>query len=59
MVGGKPVWDDSDPLWQIYGEIAQAAGLDWAGEWLGFKEYPHCQLPSANWRKLIKTAVIV
>jgi peptidoglycan L-alanyl-D-glutamate endopeptidase CwlK len=57
MRAGKPVWgteakEDMD-LWQIYGELGQAAGLDWAGEWISFKEYPHLQAPGANWRLLI------
>lgn len=40
---GKLVWDDKDPLWQLYGECVKEAGLFWAGDWKRFKEYPHAQ----------------
>lgn len=41
---GKCVWDNSDPAWQVMGRIARKLGLDWAGDWKRFKEYPHVQL---------------
>jgi peptidoglycan L-alanyl-D-glutamate endopeptidase CwlK len=44
LVDGKPVWDDKDPLWQSIGRLGEAAGLEWAGRWKKFKEYPHFQL---------------
>lgn len=40
---GKPVWDDSDPIWQTIGKIGESVGLEWAGRWLNFREYPHFQ----------------
>jgi peptidoglycan L-alanyl-D-glutamate endopeptidase CwlK len=43
MRGGKPVWSDKDPVWQTVGELGEAAGLEWAGRWTKFKEYPHFQ----------------
>ena len=42
IVGGKAVWGD-DALWIKCGEIAEGIGLEWAGRWVKFKEYPHCQ----------------
>ncbi|MDX9789050.1 MAG: M15 family metallopeptidase [Desulfobacterales bacterium] len=50
MVGGKIDWSMRRPdLWKIYGEVAVAEGLEWAGNWPGSKvEYPHCQL--AQWK---------
>jgi peptidoglycan L-alanyl-D-glutamate endopeptidase CwlK len=42
IVGGKAVWND-DALWVKCGEIAEGIGLEWAGRWTKFKEYPHCQ----------------
>jgi len=54
MVGGKPVWSKKDPLWQTYGKIAMASGLEWAGTWRSFKEFPHLQAPDANWRDFIR-----
>lgn len=56
---GKAVWStfgngiDEDPsdddkddleLWQRCGEIAESCGLEWAGRWKNFREYPHCQI---------------
>lgn len=56
---GKPVWGtsgngiDSDPtdddkddleLWQRVGAIGEALGLDWAGNWKTFREFPHFQM---------------
>lgn len=44
---GKPVWGTTGAdlaLWQRVGAIGKAAGLEWAGDWLGRKrEYPHFQ----------------
>jgi len=55
---GKPVWttggdgmdndtsdDDTDDLelWQRVGVLGEAAGLEWAGRWIKFKEFPHFQ----------------
>lgn len=58
LVNGKPVWGTTDPddaaLWQRYGELAARAGLEWAGNWRSFTEFPHCQLPGADWRELIQ-----
>lgn len=55
---GKPVWGtsgngiDNDPsdddkddleLWQRVGAIGKSVGLEWAGEWKKFREFPHFQ----------------
>lgn len=55
---GKPVWGtagngiDNDPtdddrddleLWQRIGEIGRKVGLEWAGDWKRFREFPHFQ----------------
>lgn len=55
---GKPVWgtkgdgidknpsdDDKDDLelWQRVGAIGESVGLEWAGRWKRFPEYPHFQ----------------
>jgi len=43
---GKPVWRTSGEdgkLWKKVGEIGKSCGLEWAGEWKFFKEYPHFQ----------------
>jgi peptidoglycan L-alanyl-D-glutamate endopeptidase CwlK len=50
LVDGKEAWDvDAFAReWEIYGEAAEAAGLQWAGRWVTFKEYPHAQLPQGS-----------
>ena len=60
---GKPVWGmtgdgiDNDPsddmrddleLWQRVGKLGEAAGLEWAGRWKRFPEFPHFQHPDAK-----------
>lgn len=43
---GKPVWGTSGEdgkLWQRIGELGEKAGLEWAGRWKTFKEFPHFQ----------------
>jgi len=45
MLGGKCCWKYTDyrPLWEGYGEAVRQVGLEWAGDWTTFKEYPHTQ----------------
>lgn len=43
IVAGKPRWDVKDEVWQQVGKLGKAAGLEWAGDWKKFKEYPHFQ----------------
>lgn len=45
LVGGKAMWNNSYPGWQVYGQAVEAVGLEWAGRWRTFKESPHCQMP--------------
>lgn len=55
---GKPVWGtsgdgiDDDPsddltddleLWQRVGMLGKSCGLEWAGDWKSFPEFPHFQ----------------
>jgi len=42
LVNGKAVWDDQ-AVWKQVGEIGKACGLEWAGDWKTFKEFPHFQ----------------
>lgn len=43
---GKPVWDSSDPAWQIIGAHAVAVGLKWYGSpGSPFVEHPHMENP--------------
>lgn len=43
VVDGKPVWDASHPVWGEVGRIGKECGLEWAGDWKNFPEYPHFQ----------------
>jgi peptidoglycan L-alanyl-D-glutamate endopeptidase CwlK len=43
---GKPVWGTTGPdleLWMRVGELGEEAGLEWAGRWKRFREFPHFQ----------------
>jgi peptidoglycan L-alanyl-D-glutamate endopeptidase CwlK len=43
---GKPVWGtkgDDLEVWQTIGKVGLRCGLEWAGNWKTFKEYPHFQ----------------
>lgn len=43
---GKAVWGttgDDLKLWQKLGAIGKSIGLEWAGDWVKFKEFPHFQ----------------
>ena len=43
---GKPVWDTTGEdglLWEKIGAIGESIGLEWAGRWKTFKEFPHFQ----------------
>ena len=43
LVNGKPVWDTNYQIWQTVGKLGKDAGLEWAGDWVTFKEFPHFQ----------------
>ena len=40
--GGKLLWNDH-AHYRLYGSIAAELGLEWAGNWIHFKEFPHTQ----------------
>ena len=43
---GKPVWGTLGKdleLWTKVGEIGESVGLEWAGRWKRFREFPHFQ----------------
>ena len=37
------IWDDDD-LWDCLGAMGKAMGLEWGGDWSGFRDAPHFQL---------------
>lgn len=47
MRNGKPVWGNTRPedlaLWTRIGELGEKQGLEWAGRWKTFREFPHFQ----------------
>ncbi len=45
MIGGKPAWNylNAREQWDAYGECVRQVGLEWAGDWVSFREYPHAQ----------------
>lgn len=47
MIGSKPAWNDT-ALYLQCGAIAESVGLEWAGRWNRFREYPHCQFVGGN-----------
>jgi peptidoglycan L-alanyl-D-glutamate endopeptidase CwlK len=43
---GKPVWGtlgDDGKLWEQVGSLGELQGLEWAGRWRTFCEFPHFQ----------------
>lgn len=53
LIAGRPAWDDHE-AWQQYGQCAASVGLEWAGNWIKFRECPHVQHP--NWKTLAGVA---
>lgn len=47
MIGKQCVWNDAK-LWQKIGKIGVEIGLEWAGNWRSFKEFPHFQLTEGH-----------
>jgi peptidoglycan L-alanyl-D-glutamate endopeptidase CwlK len=50
LIGGKPLFSTDanhdgklDEEWAVYGKLAVEHGLEWAGNWANFREYPHVQ----------------
>ena len=51
LVNGKPVWNyfNARSHWDAYGECVRQVGMNWAGDWQTFREYPHAQMrPGGN-----------
>lgn len=39
----KDDWDDDHPGWAAAARIGKALGLEWGGDWKGFRDRPHYQ----------------
>jgi len=51
LVSGKAAWvyQGAKAEWDAYGECVRQVGMQWAGNWTTFREYPHAQLrPGGN-----------
>ena len=40
---GKTDWNTSHPGWKRAAEAGRSVGLEWGGDWKGFKDIPHFQ----------------
>ena len=48
---GKPVWGTKGAdgeLWAKVGALGEKLGLEWAGNWARFKEFPHFQFTGGH-----------
>ncbi len=45
LVNGRPNWNAPGEVWQAIGEEGRGAGLSWGGDWRGFVDLPHFELP--------------
>lgn len=43
VVHGKLLWNTEDPIWATIGRLGKQIGLEWAGDWVTFKETAHFQ----------------
>ena len=40
---GKEDWDIRHPAWKAVAALGKSVGLEWGGDWVSFKDYPHFQ----------------
>jgi hypothetical protein len=40
---GKADWDVTHPGWTAAAKVGKSFGLEWGGDWKGFKDMPHFQ----------------
>jgi LysM repeat protein len=40
---GKADWNTAHPGWSAAGALGKSVGLEWGGDWTGFKDWPHFQ----------------
>lgn len=40
---GKADWNPAHPGWRTAGGLGRSVGLEWGGDWTGFKDLPHFQ----------------
>ena len=54
----KPQWNNLE-LFKLCGAIANQIGLEWGGDWVKFKDYPHCQFLSGLTLSELKSGKIL
>ena len=51
VLNGQAVWSTSGEggkLWAKVGQLGKKCGLEWAGDWTSFREFPHFQLTAGD-----------
>jgi len=51
IINGKLIWHttgEAKNIWIAIGIIGKKCGLEWAGDWSKFKEYPHFQFTNGK-----------
>jgi len=46
VLQGKPIWGtggEGAAIWEKVGKLGKKGGLEWAGDWTSFREFPHFQ----------------
>ncbi|WP_456381668.1 M15 family metallopeptidase [Persephonella sp.] len=56
LAGGKADWNNREAYHRL-GEIGEKVGLEWAGNWKRFREYPHFQ-DTDTYMKVVKKGKI-
>jgi peptidoglycan L-alanyl-D-glutamate endopeptidase CwlK len=51
LVKGKCDWNSKSARWNLFGMLAKKCLLTWGGNFPGFRDCPHVQMP--NWRKFL------
>lgn len=44
VIKGNVRWNPPKAIWKIIGSIGKKYGMEWGGDWDGFKDYPHFQI---------------
>lgn len=58
LKGGKPMWGDKAAYARM-GTLAKGLGIEWAGDWKGFKETAHFQVTSMTLAEYKLQAAVV
>lgn len=46
-------WNGTPELWDYFGHLCRAQGLKWGGDWSSFKDKPHCEWNTADYKTYI------